>query len=542
MSQNKKEINKWTSTAMEVISFFMFLLILVIVYCYVILCCKVAQAHILPNAMDGIPYTRNKFILEDKDNPIYFSLGYDEEGKYWSEEIYFPLLENYIVILQSYLGNLYDFIYNKNGNFFKLFIGNTLQNMLVLDFIILTVVYNLVNRYLPDFLILFFGIFILKVIFFICFICNVATMTFLWGYNLSVFFYDAKYADDSPSEIEWIPQSITAMSFILLLMDPMSLIEIMAIISTYFSIGWCFIIPLVSFLVTIYCFVFPFYIVCREKNEENNMFTIFTIIRKFFMYRSSILILLICFYIFCRIYCNFGYLEGIYWLVAVLVMYFFTEMFENKKVVVDPKLNLIEGAYFPEQTTKRIIEERISSIATETRKLIHLADSNFPLPVGFNNPESAQQLNDLSNTMSTNNVSMNPPSRIVSENSSEQDNQVNKPEETNKPEGENKPQEENKPEGENKSEETNKPEEAKNPEGENTPEGENKTDEEKKQNDSEKKVNESKAEEVIKEKPTQEEKKSEVNGKYINNIEESMKKVKEGLETINNSLSELKKT
>jgi hypothetical protein len=509
----KEESGKVVQLAMEILKVFILVVVIVLVYSHNTFLCRVAQAHMLPNAMDAIPFTRNKFMLYP--NPIYCDLGYDEGNKYWSQEIYFPENENMIITLQSYLGKLYDFVYDKNTNFTKLYIGNMLQNMFVMNFFILTIIYNFLNRYVPDFMLLLFGIFILKMILMICFVCNTMMMTFLWGYNISVFFYDAKYSDDSLSEVEWIAKSVTFSACLLLLMDPLTLAEVLGIISLYFSIGWWLIIPLVSMVITLYSsIIFPHFLSCRKKTTENESYTALNIFREFFQYRSSVVLIIICFYLSCRIYCYFGYLEAIYWMVAVLIMYFFTEMFENKKVnPSEPSMKLIEGAYVPVQTTKKIIPERVDSFQAEVRKLIHLASGDFQLPQGFNKPED-----ETTTTSSSSNSFLTPPPST--------NQQVSNP-------SKDETKEEEKNDDETKEEE--KKDETKEEEKKDETKEEEKKDEEKK--------DETKEEEK-KDEPKAEEKKDEPKmdkEKYIGTIEDTMQKVKKDLETITTTIAEMKK-
>ena len=370
--------NAWNIVYDILIIIFIFIVIIA-VYCHNIILSKVAQSHLMPNAMDAIPYTRNKFSIHS--NQILNNIGFDVTAKMWSEELMFPLEENMNMMCSSTLGSLYDFINNKNANYTKFYIGNTLQNMFVINFIIITYIYNLVNQYLPDFVALAFSIIIFVLVFKICCICNFFVLTFLWIYNLTIFFYDVKHSDTIPNEVEWIPQPVTFLSLLLLCFDPLTFIEMWIIIVALFLIGWPLVIPCLSVLVTLYCIIFPHYIICKKGSDDTN-FTIWNLIKQTFDYRQGLILLMICFFVWVKIYGYFGLLPSAYWVIAIMILYFFFEIFENKAIESTDKL--IEGYGNVMQSTKIVLEDRFESVVEEVGTLQHLKDDNFTVPQGFN--------------------------------------------------------------------------------------------------------------------------------------------------------------
>jgi hypothetical protein len=145
---------------------------------------------------------------------------------------------------------------------------------------------------------------------------------------------------------------------------------------------------------------FPLFIVCVINNKAQDQLSFLSILKHLVFYRSREILFFITFYIFCKIYCLFGQMEAIYWVVAVLIMYFFSNMFENKTVQPLPELNYTLGYFYPEQTTKQIIPETIDSFGLEIRKLIHLnSGGSFQLPVPFNTADSLKYLESLGDDM-----------------------------------------------------------------------------------------------------------------------------------------------
>ena len=310
------------------LDYFLGILYQIVIMCIIIIfgslflhVCKVSQSNILPTCLAYEPYTNIKSpIIEIPIEINIVKLKWLSSEGASSTKIKFPLTENFKIINKT-LDFLKDMIHGQNTNIYKLYIATTLQELISNNFNIINNVYNFINSFLPETLIIAFSPYMSFFVFFLTGIINVLYLIFLWFYNIHLLFSIKKPLNpiEKSQYYDWYNGNMWG------LFTWYWSIFYICIFSFIFFIVGIFIIPITSFLINLFCIIFPLLMVSKYIN--NKSYGILEIIKNNIKFKMSILMILITLFIILKTYTNFDIVPTIFSIIAFCILLVFTNIF-----------------------------------------------------------------------------------------------------------------------------------------------------------------------------------------------------------------------
>jgi len=276
---------------------------------------KVAQSNILPNCLAYAPYTDISSPL--KEIPIDINVVKTEKGA-WSTKIKFPIEEN-MKTINGALEFLKKMINGPKTNVFKLYIATTLQEVITCNFNVINTIYNFINEYIPETLIVLIGPFLSFFIYILTGLIDSIYLIILWFRNIPLLFSEKTETANSTT---WKDGDMWG-----LLTWYWSLFYIFIFIILFFVLGISFIIPILSFLVSTFCMLFPLFMKSRTV-ETDKPYGISETIKNVLKYKMSIIMILLSLNIIGSTSSNFGGYAAFVAIVACILLYFFSSIYQ----------------------------------------------------------------------------------------------------------------------------------------------------------------------------------------------------------------------
>jgi hypothetical protein len=276
---------------------------------------KVAQSNLLPTCLAYVPYTDTAPPI--KEIPIDINVVKTEKGT-WSTKLKFPLEEN-LKTIEKTLGALKSLVNGPKTNVFKMYIGTTLQEVVSCNFNIINTIYNFINAFIPETLIVLLGPFLGFFIYILTGIIDTFYLIFLWFYNIHLLFSEKTETNTSTS---WKSGDMWG-----ILTWYWSLFYIFLFIIAFFLIGMGLIIPILSFLISTFCLFFPLFM--KSKNATTGKsYGLGETIKNILKFKMSIIMILMSLNIIISANSNFGGYTAFVAIVACVLLYFFTSIYK----------------------------------------------------------------------------------------------------------------------------------------------------------------------------------------------------------------------
>lgn len=276
---------------------------------------KVAQSNILPTCLAFVPYTDVAPPL--KEVPVDINVVKTEKGA-WSTKLKFPLDEN-LKAIEKTLCALKNMINGPKTSVFKLYIATTLQEVISCNFNIINTIYNFINAFVPETLIVLLGPFLGFFIYILTGVIDTFYLIFLWFYNIHLLFSEKTETANSTS---WKSGDMWG-----ILTWYWALFYIFLFIISFFLVGASLIIPILSFLISTFCIFFPLFM--KSKNATTGKsYGIGEAIKNVLKFKMSIIMILMSLNIIVSANSNFGGYTAFVSIVACVLLYFFTSVYQ----------------------------------------------------------------------------------------------------------------------------------------------------------------------------------------------------------------------
>ena len=276
---------------------------------------KVAQSNLLPTCSSYEPYTQLKPSFGEK--VIDINIVRTSKGNF-STKLEAPLSENIEVINKSF-GFLRDMIYNTDSTPFKLYIATTIQQLLAFNFSVNNAVYNFMNSNLSETVVVFFSLFVSIFVQCIVGFFNTIYLSFLMFYNLSLLFSSKKVMN---GQATWTDGDMWG-----ILTWYWSIFYIILLLIFFFSVGITLFIPVVTFIVTLYCMFYPLSIHLKNKSTGKR-YTVMDTIKNVFKFKISIIMFVISFLIVSTISSNYGSNAALISIAGCVLAFFFLSVYQ----------------------------------------------------------------------------------------------------------------------------------------------------------------------------------------------------------------------
>lgn len=276
---------------------------------------KVAQSNILPTCLAYTPYT--DVAPPIKEIPVDINVVKTEKGA-WSTKLKFPLDEN-LKMFEKTLGALKNMINGPKTSVFKLYIATTLQEAISCNFNVINTIYNFINAFVPETLIVLLGPFLGFFIYILTGVIDTFYLIFLWFYNIHLLFSEKTETANSTS---WKRGDMWG-----LMTWYWSLFYIFLFIIAFFLVGASLIIPILSFLISTFCIFFPLFM--KSKNATTGKsYGVGEAIKNVLKFKMSIIMILMSLNIIVSANSNFGGYTAFVSIVACILLYFFTNVYQ----------------------------------------------------------------------------------------------------------------------------------------------------------------------------------------------------------------------
>lgn len=277
---------------------------------------KVAQSNILPTCLAFAPYT--DVAPPIKELPVDINIVKTGKG-IWSTKLKFPLDEN-LKTIEKTLGALKNMINGPKTSVFKLYIATTLQEVIACNFKIINTIYNFINEFVPETLIVILGPFLSFFIYILTGLIDTFYLMFLWFYNIHLLFSEKT---ETATSTNWISGDMWG-----ILTWYWSLFYIFWFIIAFFLVGMGLIIPILSFLISTFCIFFPLFM--KSKNATTGKpYGLGETIKNILKFKMSIIMILMSINIIISANSNFGGYSAFVAIVACILLYFFTGIYQQ---------------------------------------------------------------------------------------------------------------------------------------------------------------------------------------------------------------------
>lgn len=299
--------------------------VIIIIGAMVLYTGKVAQSNILPTCLSFAPYT--DVIPPIKEIPIDINVVKTDKG-IWSTKLKFPLGENFKTIDKT-LGALKDMINGPKSNIYKLYIATTLQEVIACNFTINNVIYNFINSFLPETLIILLSPLIGGFVYGLTGIITTFYLIILWFSNIPLLFSEKTETKNATTWKNGDMWGIMTWYW--------SLFYIFISIIAFFVAGISFIIPITSFLVSTFCMIFPLFM--KSQNSASGKPSgVYDTIKNILKFKMSIIMYFMSLTVILSANSNFGgvgySIGGVNYsafvaIIACILLYFFSSIYKQ---------------------------------------------------------------------------------------------------------------------------------------------------------------------------------------------------------------------
>lgn len=288
----------------------------IIIGSIVLYSCKVAQTNLLPTCSSAAPYTNVPSQLQD----ILVDINVVKTSKGdFSTKLHFPVDENLTKINQGALGLLRNMIYGPKSNVFNLYIASTLQSVISLNFNIINTVYNFLNSNIYETIIILFGGYAAFFLFFIMLLINGIYLSILWFYNIYLLFSEKT---DNGTSTSWTDGAMWG-----ILSWYWAIFYIFIFIIAFFLLGGL-IISLLSFILPIFCLLFPTFMTSRYP-DTNKKYGVSETIKNVVKFKMNIILMLVSLYVVLNANTNFGSYATLVAILACGLLLVFSDVYKS---------------------------------------------------------------------------------------------------------------------------------------------------------------------------------------------------------------------
>ena len=291
--------------------------LIIIIGVFVLYGSRASQTGLIPTNTDYAPYTD----IFGKLNPTTVNIDIVKKSadEVYSTKINFPIDENMKTMKDGFIGFVKKMIDGAKANSFTLYLGKTLQSILATNFSVINTIYQGMNSYVNESLMIFIGPIIMYFVLIATAVINAGYLVVLWFYNLSYLFSKKTV---NQGKTEWTHESMWG-----LFNFPWAFLYIFISIILLFLAGF-FIIPPVAIFVALYCFLFPVFL--KSTNAKNNKpYGISNAILDTLKYKSRVIMIVLSLIIISNVASSFSSYALIGVIIAFFMLIFFTDVFKQ---------------------------------------------------------------------------------------------------------------------------------------------------------------------------------------------------------------------
>lgn len=288
----------------------------IIIGSIVLYSCKVAQTNLLPTCSSAAPYTNVPSQLQD----ILVDINVVKTSKGdFSTKLHFPVDENLTKVNVGILGYLRNMIYGPKTNVFNLYIASTLQSVISLNFNMINTIYNFLNSNIYETIIILFGGYVAFFLFFIMLLINGIYLSILWFYNISLLFSEKT---DNGTSTSWTDGAMWG-----ILSWYWAIFYIFIFIIAFFIVGGL-IISLLSFILPIFCLLYPTFMTSRYP-DTNKIYGMVETIKNVVKFKMNIILMLVSLYVVLNANTNFGSYATLVAILACGLLLVFSNVYKS---------------------------------------------------------------------------------------------------------------------------------------------------------------------------------------------------------------------
>lgn len=310
--------------------------------------CRGAQTNLFPTCVDFAPYTNilPTFAKENIETNVIetnVNITKGENGN-TSTKMTFSVNENMEMMTnKSFFSWIRNFIDGPKANHIGLYFGSIMQNILALNFTILNSIYQAINNFLPETLIILILPYITFFIYFGLAFVDGFYFFYLWFSNLSMFCSIKKDTND-PTKTVWEHSEGAIWNFV----NWWKIIA--AFFLLLFGVTFFFSIPFI-FIGVIYSFILPLTLKTNvEGKKEYGPVSLFKDVLKF---KRNIIMFILSYFLIGDIASTFGSPALVSAIIICIGLYFFTGIYHS--YVPKPEDGVTSGLASYDQTEKTCI-------------------------------------------------------------------------------------------------------------------------------------------------------------------------------------------
>lgn len=325
---DKKNENENKDTLNSVLKIFKSLLsfgIILVIGTLTLYSVRASQTGLIPTNVDCEPYTNIKGSL--KDINVNINVVKSRENIY-ATRLNFPIEENFLQMEKGFFGFLKKIIYGEKASTVSLYIGKVIEKVMSANFSFMNIVYNLLNSYLPESLIVFLGPIVMFLVQMISVFVNMLFIVYHWFYNIYLLFSTKKQEN---GKTRWEEHSIFDV----------------------FHLGWAafyyfvfflifcfcglFVVPSLAVFISLYCIFFPLFlesnIVKGDSTSGNGVkmkkFGLKQAIIDTFTFKKSIIMYIFTLIVIGSISSDFSSYVLVGTILGFLILFFFTDVYKQ---------------------------------------------------------------------------------------------------------------------------------------------------------------------------------------------------------------------
>lgn len=323
-----KKANENNNTLEKVMSIFKSLLsfgIILVIGALTLYSVRASQTGLIPTNIDCEPYTN----LYGKLNSINVNINVVKSGEnIYASRLNFPIDENILQMDKGFFGFLKKLIYGEKASAITLYIGKIMEKVMSVNFSFMNMIYNILNSYFPESLIIFMGPTILFFVQIVTVFMNMLLVVYHWFYNIYLLFSTKK---EENGKTKWEEHSI---------FDVANLgWTVLYYFISFFLFCFCglLVIPSVAIFVSLYCLFFPLFLQSNivrgetDKGSPNKMkkFGLKQAIIDTFTFKKSIIMYISTLVVILAIAQDFSSYVLVGSILGFLVLFFFTDIYKQ---------------------------------------------------------------------------------------------------------------------------------------------------------------------------------------------------------------------
>ncbi len=320
----KKEENINKDMLTSVLSIFKLLLafgVTIIIGTLTLYSVRASQTGLIPTNTDFNPYTNINGVLKNINVNINVV---KKENEIFSSKINFPAGENLLQMKKGLLGFLENLIYGEKSSTVSLYLGKILEKVIAVNFWLMNMVYNILNTYCPESLIIFIGPIVMFFVQFTSVFVNMVSLVYQYFYNIYLLF--SKKTQEN-GKTKWEENSIFD-----ILNVGWSCFYYFVFFVLFCFCGF-FIVPTIAFIISIYCLFFPLFLESNIVKESSGNFSkkygLKQAILDTFTFKKSIIMYVLTILLISKISTVFSSYVLVGTILGFLILYFFTDIYKQ---------------------------------------------------------------------------------------------------------------------------------------------------------------------------------------------------------------------